>query len=246
MTGRHEQEAAFFAAVVNNRVEEARQLAVRHPELLSLQEPDTAVAGRRDKTALHKTAMTQNHEMACMLIELGAPLEATDQFGLTPLMMATQYRNFPLVKKLIDAGADPFHNTRDNMTPLMFAAGAGDIDSAKLFVQLGLDVNSRRDCGMVALHFARRAKDRLDFVTYLVGAGADATLMNNALETPAILAARMDDPTYAGDLATAQKRKEIRDAAKVLTDQQDRDVLEHGLPAPVAVRRQPLRLNVRA
>lgn len=244
MTGRHEQEAAFFAAITNDRVEEARQLALRHPELLSLQEPDTVVDGRRDKTALHKAAMW-NNKMADMLIELGAPLEATDQYGQTPLMLATQHRNFPLVKKLIDAGADPFHNTQDNITPLMFAAQAGDLDSAKLFVRLGLDVNARRDCGMTALHFARHAKNRLDIACLLVEAGADASLTNVANETPAMLAARMDDAGYDGTIKAALKQKEIKEAAKAIADRQDREVLEHGLPEPFAVRRSPLRFSVR-
>src|SRR5262249_51417957 len=51
-----------------------------------------------------------------------------DRFGYTPLLMAVQYSDLPLVEALIRRGAD-VHQGRTHLTPLTFAArrGASDI-----------------------------------------------------------------------------------------------------------------------
>lgn len=244
MTGQAESEARFFNAIRTGDLALVQKMVLRDPLLLQSKQPNEQ--GAPDKPPLHVAAVASQPDILGFLIERGAQLESTDLFGMTPLMYAAQDKEAAMVTRLLTAGADPFHNTKDNMTPLMFATMAGNLDAIEILLKQGISPNAPRDCGMVALHFARHAKNRLDTVCLLVNAGADTTLMNNALETPAMLAARMGDATYADTIRAALRQKEIKDAAKALLDQQDRNVLEQGLPAPFTVRRSPLRLNVRA
>lgn len=78
-------------------------------------------------TALHFAARDQKAEIVKLLLEEGAPVDARDGLGHTPLWRATMSRspNRLLIKELLDRGADPDAANRDGVSPRKLAARLG-------------------------------------------------------------------------------------------------------------------------
>jgi hypothetical protein len=67
------------------------------------------------------------------LIEAGADVNAKDDEGLTPLMIAAHYSTPEMVTLLIDAGADVNAKDDDGQTPLMYADRSPDPDEQRFY-----------------------------------------------------------------------------------------------------------------
>src|SRR5205807_5389566 len=74
------------------------------------------------------------------LLKQGAAINAQDEYGRTPVMIAAYNHDRKLVPALIQAGADV--NIRDNRleTPLMHASREGWLELVKLALDAGADV----------------------------------------------------------------------------------------------------------
>ncbi len=59
--------------------------------------------------------------MAETLLDLGAEIEATDQLGVTPLIMAAQQANLPVLKLLLRRGANTGALSVDGLSALDIA-----------------------------------------------------------------------------------------------------------------------------
>jgi len=97
------------------------------------------VLGIRDmsgNTALHKTAMYNNHVVAKLLIDIGANVDATEERGMTALMLAMANGFVETSKVLLEAGASLSLRSIDKrFTPLMYAARWGSYACCKLAIQ---------------------------------------------------------------------------------------------------------------
>ena len=119
--------------------------------------------------------------------------------GATPLFLAAQAGNAPVMRLLLAAGADPQLETEENARVLMAAASMGRVpdenpvpesevlEAVKLAFSLGADVNAATVLGDTALHAA--AVNRLDSVVqFLVENGAKVNTKNLNDQTPLTLA----------------------------------------------------------
>lgn len=70
------------------------------------------------RTALHIAARFQHLDIARCLIDMGADVDAPDQFLFTPLLRAVQQYSLEMVKLLVDSGADVNVSEREGWTPL--------------------------------------------------------------------------------------------------------------------------------
>ncbi|HLI83263.1 MAG TPA: ankyrin repeat domain-containing protein [Bryobacteraceae bacterium] len=101
-------------------------------------------------------------ECAKELVEAGADVNQTTNYGWTPLLTATQNRHYVLAKYLLDHGADPNKANNGGWTPLYLATDnrnieGGDypvrapdmdhLDFIKLLIAKGANVNARV-CGV--------------------------------------------------------------------------------------------------
>lgn len=86
----------------------------------------------------------------------GADVNATNERGATPLMMAAAYGHAEIAKKLIAAGADleKRHVGTLDATALMFAASSPDPAMVQLLLASGADVNTRDKMGDPAINWA--------------------------------------------------------------------------------------------
>mgnify|MGYP000031108798 CR=1 FL=1 len=84
--------------------------------------------GRFGSSALHMAQLPE--WLGKRLPELGAPPEARDVMGQTPLMVACETANLPLARLLLQCGASAEASSADGTTVLQVAQGTGgDIET---------------------------------------------------------------------------------------------------------------------
>jgi ankyrin repeat protein len=107
-------------------------------------------------------------ESARILLEAGADVNQTSEYGWTPLLTATQNRYYELGKFLLDNGADPNIGNKGQWTPLYIATDNRNIE--------GGDYPTRKP-----------DMDHLEYINLLLEHGADPNgRMNSSTETRTI------------------------------------------------------------
>jgi len=129
-------------------------------------------------------------EVALLLIDRGAKVDARDAQGRTPLTIAAEFGNLEAAEALLARGADPY--ARDEVyrdTPIHYAVLADDVDIVKLLLIRGVDVNLRSGHdGEPPLNYAARWGSVL-MIEFLVREGADPNMRDSAGRTPVQVAA---------------------------------------------------------
>jgi ankyrin repeat protein len=107
-------------------------------------------------TPLMATAATLDGpiEMARLLLEKGAKVNAKDWLGWTPLMYASYNGRTDLAKLLLNKGAEVNAVSNTGWTPLMYAAYKGQVEIGKLLIENGADLNAKTREGETALSIA--------------------------------------------------------------------------------------------
>jgi len=150
------------------------QVAVRS---LIAKHADVNAAQGDGMTALHWAASRDDLEMARLLIQAGANVNAITRLNaVTPLMMACKQAGAALIEMLLKAGANANAVEESGTTPLMLAAASGSADAVKDLLDHGAQVNAKESAhGQTALMFAA-ALNRDAAVRVLMEHGADATV----------------------------------------------------------------------
>ena len=141
------------------------------------------------------------------LIDKGADVNAKNENGSTPLMLAAGRHAAEAAKVLIDNGADVNVKTDMGATPLHIAVqtamdGKGGmivlkvLNVAKVLIDNGADVNAKSKSGMTPLHFAA-AIDADDFAKLMLEKGANINAEDNNGMKPLDLAAMRGAPWVA-------------------------------------------------
>ena len=162
--------------------------------------------------------------------------------GATPLLLATDRDDVPLMRLLVELGADPLMPNFNNTTPLLAAAGVGTqepleeggeeseaVEAVKMLLDLGADINGVDNNGDTAMHGAAYNIAPL-VVKLLAERGADPQIWNRPNKlgvTPLFIAEgyghrlpRPDAPTIeavtklmlAAGLSTEGERPKIVDS----------------------------------
>lgn len=134
------------AAVINFRTdngESALHVVASNRDLTWLgylisQGGDPNIAKRQNgDTPLHIAARSGWLEGVDLLIGKRARVDATNRLGETPLIVAVQHRQLPVIRRLLEVGADP--NRTDN------ASGRSARDYAKLDSRSGREITQLMD-----------------------------------------------------------------------------------------------------
>ena len=130
-------------------------------------------------TALHWAARAANTDLARLLLEAGADVDAATRIGAyTPLHLASEVGGSEVVGLLLEAGAEQTATTADvgGATPLHLAGGAGEADAVRLLLEHGGDADVREArWGQTPLMYAA-ARGREAAVRALLEGGADPAL----------------------------------------------------------------------
>ena len=135
-------------AVMANNVEIVETLLSVEPKLLELTD-------NRKWTALHFACQYGKPEVAKVLMEKGANIDAQIDIRRTPLHLAA-FEGYPeCIEHLLEKGADPNIQSEGNWTPLILAAQEGKTRCAELLLgDPRININLRASNGRNALHSA--------------------------------------------------------------------------------------------
>ena len=126
-------------------------------------------------TPLHWAALGGNHEVASLLLERGASVDATDVGGLTPLHYAGCSSDaYDVALLLLQNGADietmstyVSQNDMGGMTPLHFAAFCNNFQVVKLLLDRGADADVFDNHGRTPAQMARNNEASFELVRLL-------------------------------------------------------------------------------
>ncbi len=110
-------------------------------------------------------------------------VNAKDQSGSTPLIMAISGGHIDVVKFLIDKGADVNVGNKQNWTPLHRAAEDGQKIMVELLIAKGADVNAKDQWGETVLEAACWS-GHADIAELLLAKGADVNAKDKSGNTP--------------------------------------------------------------
>lgn len=128
---------------------------------------------------LFKAIADSDTDIIPALVDAGADLEARNEDGLTPLLLAADERADQTVALLLKLGADiNAQSTAEKYTALHYAAHNSDTDTLKLLVKAGAKLDIKDAKGLTPLHHAAIEADD-DHVEYLLGKGADVLAKDN-------------------------------------------------------------------
>ena len=140
-------------------------------------------------TALHWAAHWNDLKVASTLIRAGANLDAANRYGSTPLLLACENGNAPLIKMMMTAGADP-NLSPTGEPPIMIATRTGNIEAVRALVAAGAEVNSTETWrGQTALMWAA-AGNFSELVSFLIEQGATVDASSPGGFTALLFAAR--------------------------------------------------------
>lgn len=196
------EESVLMAAATFNP-----ELAIH--EFLIAQGADPKYSTGEGIGVLMNACTNPNPEVGLMYLGLGLDAKTSDQFGLTPLMVAAEMQaDDLLVRALIEAGAKADQRDEEGWAALHFAWKPSVVTA---LLEAGADVNAQTDEGTTPLMMALSSEEsifELESVKLLLAAGAslegsdylDRTplhlaVINGHLEATRILLEAGADPT---------------------------------------------------
>ena len=147
------------------------------------QQADVNAAQGNGATALHWAAYLTDADSMALLIGAGASVDAQNNYGVTPLGLASRNGSAATIEQLVEAGADP-NDPRQAVnageTPLMLAARSGQVDAVTLLLNVGAEVDAQETWnGQSSLMWAA-AEGHVPVVETLIEHGADVHARSNS------------------------------------------------------------------
>lgn len=167
-----------------------------------------------DDTPLHLAARSGEQSIVHSLLLEGAPMDALNSLGQTPLHVAVIFGHLPAVQTLLAFGSDTtLRYGEDNISVLDAAASrSGRLDILRALVKHGVNVNASKNClGHTALHLAAE-HNHADNVELLVEAGAWVDARRPDGFTPLCVAAATLEEDPSDVVATLLRHGADKDA----------------------------------
>jgi hypothetical protein len=144
------------------------------------------------RTPLHSATAGGHTEIAELLIDNGADVNANEDYGWTPLHLAAKYGHREVAELLIAKAADMNAKKKDGWTPLHLAALYGHTEIVELLIAKDADVNPKTEEGATPLHEAAGWGHK-EIVELLIARGVDVNAKSEWGDTPLDWAASVDE-----------------------------------------------------
>lgn len=130
-------------------------------------------------------AASKGREIAEILLDMDADLEARDFWGNTPLHLAVCECNHAVVKLFIERGAEVNAKDREGNAPLHLAAQHCGKESVELMAKAGADLDARNELGLRPVDLAHgETKKLLEKEMELAGMRKEARKVAAKLPAP--------------------------------------------------------------
>ncbi len=126
-------------------------------------------------TPLHQAILRKKPEIAALLLDTGADVNAPDAANRTPLHMAVERADVAMVKMLLARHPDLTKRDRTGWTPLHHAAAKNQVEIARLLLDGGANPNFLSELGGTPLHEAA-AGAGAELVRLLLDRGTDPSI----------------------------------------------------------------------
>jgi ankyrin repeat protein len=98
-------------------------------------------------TALHWAVYSKDIELVEMLLDEGADPNARNDYGASPMTVASEHGNYDIMKALVAADGDIESANSEGQTLLMAVARTGNTETAELLLDKGARVNASESWG---------------------------------------------------------------------------------------------------
>ncbi len=95
-----------------------------------------------------------NIEKVKELLQKKVDVDAANEFGITPLMLAAEANHIEIAALLMANGANVNARSRDGLTALIYAAEEGNAEISAMLVEMGANVHDRTHKGWKDLMIA--------------------------------------------------------------------------------------------
>jgi ankyrin repeat protein len=170
-------EGSLHEAALNGKLEKAKALLKANPDLVFNQ------ASYASQTPLHLAAEYGHKDVAELLLDNKANVEAKAYGGWTPLLNAVFGGHKDLVELLVANKADVNVKEDAGRTPLHVAAENGYTEIAAFLLASKADVQAKNRKGDTPLHLAA-ALGHKDMVALLLASKAEINAKDNSGRTP--------------------------------------------------------------
>lgn len=135
-------------------------------------------------TTLHWAVHAQDLSQVVALLKGGADPNSRNDYGATPMTVAAEHGDFPIMRALVRAGGDIESANAEGQTLLMAVARTGRTDTAKLLLDKGANVDAREHWGgQTALMWAA-AQRQPAMIRLLLKHGADVDARGKEQDWP--------------------------------------------------------------
>ena len=171
--------------------------------------------GGNINTELIQASRNGRTETVAMLLEKGADMNATDNYGETVLQWASENGHTEIVKMLLEKGADVNAKRNCGNAALSSASYGGYTEIVKMLLKNGAIVNAEDNHGWTALQLASE-NGRIEIVKMLLADGADVNAKNNDGNTALQVASETGHTDIVAMLTAAAK---VRDSKQKTMEQ---------------------------
>ncbi|XP_049841445.1 uncharacterized protein LOC126291794 isoform X2 [Schistocerca gregaria] len=162
-------------------------------------------------SSLHYDAAVGNAGILHTLVNIGADVNKTDEYGNAALHYAATSGSADCISLLLEAGAEVQAKTEDGSTALHLASRNGYADSVRLLIRSGSDVNGQNSDGDTPLICAA-GSGSVDCMTVLLDAGADVCETDNRGDTALCVAAGGGNAECVAVLVAAGAEVNVQDS----------------------------------
>ena len=155
----------------------AEHLIAKHPEHVNAR-------GGREVTSMHAAACKGHVNILSLLLDNGAELDRSGDYGNTPLHRAVSNEKLKAAQFLLDRGANINAQNSGGYVPLIFAVQCESVEFARMLLERGARTNeNKNNIGQTPLHYAVQ-QGKIQAVRLLLEHGADVNVLDKSGRIP--------------------------------------------------------------
>jgi ankyrin repeat protein len=172
----------WFNSINSNDIKKIKNLLSKNKHFIDIQ-------GQGNNTGLLLALLSENDELAELLLEAGANYNIKDSEGFTPFIISAIAGRLRIVKKILSLGVEIDSITNVGNNALMYAALKGHNKVVSELLKVGSKYNMQNNSGYTAL-MAAAEKGHAEVVEILLSVGADCNIVIPTGETALYFAAQ--------------------------------------------------------